>query len=400
MNFKIPVHQIRFYNFTFHIKINELQVVRSYVKFLSGCETLGHYVLYGPLEGTSQLSYNNRMNNLPAVTSQESLQVEALRGLQAEIPLNDFGLPTGIYRTDLLPFHDYQPNKANGTGASGESEDIPDGSRGSDLMVAPQVHPSNGKDEEVYRIAGFLPESLSRAYVPLQYDEGFPAFTNGSPFWGRLEYEPVDAFQAFQRYLEMNLGKPADPEDDEDHGRAASGTRSVSQLATQLHPDSDLLKMVDTYQGYYHLYYWGSRSHSYDLFRVAQYRKMQELRAVETQDEHYIQSRRLRSKLDAYFDDEENFWDMLTPKTAIDFHKHLTGLERISAGVPAGGPPTPEQTAGAGKPFEVHLRTIAQTNRGTVEGHTLLEDGDVLDKALEDPETTKLLQDIIIRSGG
>lgn len=363
------------------------------------------------------------MNNLPAVNakrSQESIQLEALRGLQAEIPLNDFGLPTGIYRTDLLPFHDYHPESrprtldhdtktvfeppktldhdtvtiTNSLGSPGESEDAPDGSRDGDLVVAPRVHPSE------YRIAGFEAHALARAYVPLQYDEGFPAFDNGSPFWGRLEYEPIDAFQAFQRYLQMNFGKPADPEDDDDHGKAAAGTRSVSQLASQLHPDSDLIKMVDTYQGYYHLYYWGSRSHAYDLFRVAQYRKMQELRAVETQDEHYVESRRLRSRLNQFFENEEDFWDMLTPKTAIDFHKHLTGLERISAGVPAGGPQTPEQAAGAGKPFEVILKTVAQTNRGTRDGHTIDEDGEVLDKALEDPATTELLQTLIIRHGG
>ena len=350
--------------------------------------------------------------------------MEALRGLQAEIPLNDFGLPTGIYRTDLLPFHDYHPGEARARpktlnhdnpvvfeppktldhdtvtvslGSLGESEGAPDGSRDGDLVVAPQVHPYVPQE---YRIAGFEAHALAKAYVPLQYDEGFPAFDNGSPFWGRLEYEPIDAFQAFQRYLEMNFGKPADPEDEDDHGKAASGTRSVSQLAAQLHPDSDLIKMADVYQGYYHLYYWGSRAHSYDLFRVAQYRKMQELRAVETQDEHYIESRRLRSRLNQFFENEEDFWDMLTPKTAIDFFKTLTGLERISAGVPAGGPQTPEQAAGAGKPFEVHLRTIAQTNRGTSDGHTLTEDGEVLDKALEDPATTELLQTLIIRHGG
>ncbi len=354
------------------------------------------------------------MNSQPAVTpktqmSQEMLQVEALRGLQAEIPLNDFGLPTGIYRTDLLPFHDYHPESRPKTldhdtttivdslGSSGESGDVSDGSRELATIKAPQVNPSISVG---YRIAGFPADALAKAYVPLQYDEGFPAFNSGSPFWSRLEYEPADAFQAFQRYLEMNLGRPSDPEDDDDHGKAATGTRSVSQLATQLHPDSNLIKMVDIYQGYYHLYYWGSRSHAYDLFRVAQYRKMQELRAVETQDEHYVKSRRLLSKLDSYFDNQEDFWDMLSPKVAIDFFKTLTGLERISAGVPAGGPQTADQAAEAGMPFEVILKTVAQTNRGTGIGHTVDEDGEVLDRALEDAATTELLQTLIIRQGG
>ncbi len=360
------------------------------------------------------------MNNLPAVTpnaeprSQESIQLEALRGLQAEIPLNDFNLPTGIYRTDLLPFHDYVPPNAlapNGKdlksrstgitdielGTPEESEDILDGSQDGSSAVAPQVRPP--QELMNYRIAGFPADALSRAFVPLQYDEGFPAFENGIPFWGRLEFEPTDAYQAFQRYLEMNLGVAADPEVDDDSGRPASGTRSISQLVATLHPDSNVLKMADTYQEYYHLYYWGSRAHSYDLYRVAQHRKMQELRAVETQDEHYVISRRLRAKLMQYFNDDENFWDMMTPKVGIDMLKTLIGVERVSAGIPAAGPQTPEQAANAGKPFEMVLQTVAQTNRTVGDGHTIDEDGEVLDNALDDPETVALLQRIIIRQG-
>lgn len=378
------------------------------------------------------------MNNLPAVPqsqSQEAIQVEALRGLQKEIPLNDFGLPTGIYRTDFLPFHDYKPDTipaplsgtesdmldyedlrsrprddmlpvedSNGLGSPGEFEDAPDGSRDGRSLMAPQVDPLDETTAtataEEYRIAGFPADALSKAFVPLQYDEGFPAFSNGSPFWSRLDFEPSDAFHAFQRYLEMNLGMPADREDEDDFGRAASGTRSISQLVAFLHRDSDLLAMASVYQEYYHLYYWNSRSHAYDLFRVAQYRKQQELRAVETQDEHYVQARRLKAKLMHYFDSEENFWEMLTPKVGVDFLKTLVGIERISSGMPAAGPQTAEQSAGAGTSLSVHLKTIAQTNRGTHDGHTIDEDGDVLDKALADPATTKLLQEIIIRSGG
>lgn len=352
------------------------------------------------------------MDNQTAVTSpktQESIQVEALRGLQREIPLNDFGLPTGIYRTDLLPFHDYHPkslasnghdSEADSLGPPEESEDAPDGSRDGNSHKALQVDPSTEVQTTEYRIAGFPADALGKAYVPLQYDEGFPAFENGSPFWGRLDFEPVDAFQAFQRYLEMNLGIPADPEDEDDFGRPASGTRSISQLAAALHRDSELLSAVATYQDYFHLYYWNSRSHAYDLFRVAQYRKMQELRAVETQDEHYVTSRRLRAKLMTYFDSQEDFWDMLTPKVGVDFLKTLVGLERISAGIPAAGPQTAEQAAGAGTSFELHLKTIANVNRGTNVGHTIDEEGKILDTALEDAATTELLQTLIIRQGG
>ena len=40
---------------------------------------------------------------------QPDFTVMAIRQLTAELPLNDFGLPTGIYRTDLLPYHEYIP---------------------------------------------------------------------------------------------------------------------------------------------------------------------------------------------------------------------------------------------------------------------------------------------------
>lgn len=365
--------------------------------------------------------YNNRMNSLPNQTqqSQEELQVEALRALQAEIPLNDFGLPTGIYRTDLLPFHDYRPHEhkqepemetphapatndadvtpliIDGTGSPEESEDSLVGSRCGDLMLAPQVGPS-----EDYRIAGFPAQALSNAYVPLQYDEGFPAFASGLPFWGRLEYEPSDAYQAFDRYLHMSLGRTADDEEDEYAGKAAPGTRSISTLATQLHPDSKLLDMARVYQAYYHLYYWGPRAHAFDLFSVAQHRKQQELRAIETQDEHYVEAKRIRHKLMRYFDNQVDFWDFMTPKVAIDFFKTITQLERISSGVPAAGPVSEAREGVGGQPFEVAFRTIAQTNRTTVAGTIMDEEGEILEKALEDPAVTEYLQELIIKSGG
>ncbi|KKN04034.1 hypothetical protein LCGC14_1101660 [marine sediment metagenome] len=378
------------------------------------------------------------MNSL-SNKSQEDLQVEALRALSAEIPLNDFGLPQGIYRTDLLPFHDYRPHEKPNSGndkshsliilddpcvsspddeetmenmkkwyevegrlgSPEEPEDTPDGSRVGNLIVAPQADPTEAEgNNEDYRIAGFPAQALSNAFVPLQYDEGFPAFASGLPFWGRLEYEPSDAYQAFDQYLHMSMGKNADRDEEEYNGEAAPGTRSLSTLVAQLHPDSKLLKMINVYQQYYHLYYWGPRAHAFDLFRVAQHRKQQELRAIETQDEHYVESKRLRHKLTAYFDDQENFWDFMTPKVAIDFFKTITQLERISSGVPAAGPMSEAREGAGGQPFEVAFRTIAQTNRSTAAGTTIDEEGKVLDKALEDPAVTEYLQELIIKTGG
>lgn len=346
-------------------------------------------------------------------------QVQAIRALTGEIPLNDFGLPTGIYRTDLLPYHEYQtpkpppqaadklPELLNGSGGVNGTTTIDHTDVQSDhsLTSVPQE-----TEPDVYRIAGFPAVSIHEAFMPLQFDEGFPAFLNGMPFWGRLEYEPADAYAAFQKYLQMSLGSPgtiqqddymADIDEDEYEydGTSASGTRNLSVLAADMFPDHQLLMMTQMFQEYFHLYYWGMRAHAYDLFRIAQHRTQQELRAVETQDEHYVQSRRLRHRLMKYMNDEEEFWDMMTPKTGIDMFKTITALERVSSGIPAGGPANEANESARGKPFEVTLRSVAQTNR-RVQTERVSDEEGVLDKALEDPNATEVLQELIIRTGG
>ncbi len=348
-------------------------------------------------------------------------QVQAIRTLSAEIPLNDFGLPTGIYRTDLLPYHDYKAPRSSAVASNGDGSDNGDGANGvndggvvidhsdiqSDLSLTSVPHETGEADEadvpDIYRIAGFPAHELHNAFMPLQFDEGFPAFENGQPFWSRLEYEPSDAFEAFQKYLQMSLGSPGTipsvEDDDTDYdGRSATGTRNISILVAGQFEDRQLLQMGQIYQQYFHLYYWGVRAHAYDLFRIAQYRTQQELRMVETQDEHYVQTRRLRHRLMQYFNNEEEFWDMMTPKTGIDMFKTVTSLERISAGLPAGGPANEASEANRGRPFEVTLRSVAQTNR-RIRDVNVDEEGEVLDRALEDPETTEILQELIIKTG-
>lgn len=358
----------------------------------------------------------------------EDYIVFALRQLTAELPMNDFGLPTGIYRTDLLPFHEYVP-PGSSTGsdkevdeAEADTVDMPepdalapsievsadafsllsgDGDGLPDMIVPARVEkevPSKAVGE--YRIAGFPAASLQTAFVPLQYDEGFPAFEDGRPFWGRLDFEPGDAYLMFQRYLMMSFGRAADPEDEDDFGIAAQGTRSIAQLVHQTGgnlTDDQVLRMIEKLKSYYHLHYWGLRTKSYDLFRVTEYQQKQELRAIETQDDHYVQSRKLRARLSQYMDDDEDFWDMMTPAVAIKLHEHLTKLERISAGVPAAGPQTKDGEGS--RSFEMAFRTIAQdhTDSSAGDGATIDQEGHVLDKALEDPNATKILQELIIR---
>lgn len=390
---------------------------------------------------------SSALNNYPSTQSAPlslSLVAQATKSLARELPLNDFGLPTGIYRADLLPMHEYDPNyqvfgsvgedaalstetmqdvapesyassvmsqavtddsvsqlldiEAPGDSSpadpflllSGQGDGLPDVYRPTQNSEVPVT--TNGVP---YRIAGFPAKSLASAFVPLHYDEGFPAFDSGQAFWQRLSYEPPDAYLAFERYLQLSFGGEAN----DTNAAAASGTRALSSLVLLMQPqlsDEQLLSLTNKYQEYYHVYYWGLRARAYDLFRVTQYRQQQEIRALETQDDHYIQSRKLRSRLTEYMDSEEDFWDLMTPKVAIDMFKQLTTLERISAGVPAAGPAVDSDARG--QTFEVAFRTTAQKHAGeSLRGDILNEDGVVLDKALEDPATIEILQELIIK---
>jgi len=366
---------------------------------------------------------------------------DVMRDLVGELPLNDFGLPTGIYRSDLLPFHLYDSTPTQELPETVVEQDPPEllplipaaesapaasahaapegppvdpfallsglGDGLPDMMNRPKDRDRNIVVKPIiplgdYRIAGFPADELQKAFMPLQYDEGFPAFENGSSFWHRLPFEPQDAYQVFERYMMMSFGRMADREDEDDCGESAAGTRSLGMLLTQLHPTADdtkLLMLSDKFKEYYHLYYWGLRIRSYDLFRVTQHRQQQEIRAIETQDDHYLNSRRMRARLETYMDEDEDFWDMMTPKTAIDMHKHLTSLERISAGVPASGPQ--QKDSEGGKSFEMEFRTVAQSQRGDSGDGTLIsEEGEILDQVLDDPLAVEVLQKLIIRTGG
>lgn len=271
--------------------------------------------------------------------------------------------------------------------------------------------PTENSPIQEYRIAGFPSAAIQVAFVPLMYDEGFPTFDTGKSFWQQLPYEPQDAYLTFERFLLMAQGvAPSYDEASEeaDEGIAASGTRSIEALVAQMNisgqmSDQEILIMADKWRTYSHLYYWGLRTRAYDLFRVVQYRHQQELRAIETHDDHYIQARTLRARLMKYMGDEQEFWELMTPKIGIDMLKTLTQLERISVGLPAAGPmPANANTDNrAGQSLEMTFKTVAQTHAGDLGGGSIIdEEGSLLDVALDDPQTTQILQQLIIRTGG
>lgn len=380
------------------------------------------------------------------MNAQEDQQLTAIKALKQEIAINDYGLPVGIYRLDMLPFHNYDPSfiaqaqtnlleSSSGMEAHsspGHEDDINEdddefldiSDEDSSILDSYDTHDEVDVDLGVlagsdasslqpaiileHRTAGFLTEDLRHSFMPLEYTEGFPSFANGDPFWLQMIYEPADAYHAFHRYLQMSATLPADTPSFvntsaialKKQAAGATGFRSIALLASQMHPDdAGLLEFQQKLKLWSELYYWEWRAKAYDHFRVARHRQQQELRAIETQDSHYNMARRITAKLMQYIDTDEDFMDQMTPKVAFDGLKLATALERVSAGLPASGP-LREDAEGNVRvtSMEMTMRRIGQSSKAGGEEELIQEDGSaLLTRALQSPEELAVLQEMILR---
>jgi len=384
-----------------------------------------------------------RANTTPEVLDYNQLtpqtQLEAFKLLAGQIPLNEYGLPLGIYRPDMLPWHEfntrsfYVEQAKQSTLAHIGLAHLP---QAAPILSAPQeagtemislqplqqpLQPAT--DEGValneatltvtpnHCVAGFPSHMLQVAVVSIAYQEGFPTLPSGAAFWQQLDFESPEAFASFQQYLMMPL-HDATPEDadtplselntssgDIKGVMDAGGARSLYSLAATLSQGEgteNVLMQAQRLQEYFTYNYWPQRAKAFDMFRVVQFRKMQEVRAIELQNDHYIKSNRLFAQLMQYFESEEDFWDMLTPKVAIDMLKVVSGMQRLSSGLPAGAPKgTPQEE---GTSVEVMYRTIAQEQQThTVVAGTDADNKQLLANTLSDPTLTNLAQELIIK---
>ena len=277
----------------------------------------------------------------PRAVSAFSGRLQFLEKLTAELPTNEFGLPLGIYRLDLIP---NEPTR----------------------------------------------EELRNAFVPLTYNEGFPAFADGRPLWSHLPFEPAEAFQAFDGYLRLPL-------------YTGSGSRSLFDLtanANDLGIPNNIIE-PEALQHFYFGYFWDYRVKAYDMWSTASRRKAQEIRAVETLDSHYFKSRALMKRLMQYLEDEEEFWDLMTPKVAIDFYNKLVATQRISAGLNTtggnGSRGSNSDESNEGASVEILFRNLAQQNADAREGITIDQSNEALQQALDDPQTAEMAQELIIK---
>ena len=329
--------------------------------------------------------------------------VSAVRDLGVHVPKNEFGLPSGIFRPDLLPV-----NK-----------------RVADENVLTQVQ---GQAQNL--IAGFTPSDLDNAFEPIYYDEGFPTQPSGLPFWEILNYEPARDFQYFSDYLK--LGYPTTPtggegvpkseakakakSDNHNEVQNGGGVRSLHTLALVLQAEASATttvtsveKLLEELASKAVLFYWHQRARAYDLYRVVRYKQQQELRGLELNNNHHAVAARWFKNLEEYIGDKEEFWEMLTPKVAVDFLGRLVSMQRVAVGLPANGPPNAAQNDG-GQSLEFHFKQVAakesadlremvvQTGADVQAGSSReAEDAQIIEKILSDANATQQMQEIVIR---
>lgn len=265
-----------------------------------------------------------------------STRGDIIRQLSRGIPSNDFGLPVYYYRTDLLD------------------------------MVSLQTLGRTTQDE------------LDVAVEPLQYNDGYPTFANGAPFWAQMPHEPRPNFILFQRYLELS---------------ELEGIRLLDTLAHQEH--MELATLLD----YSLEYLWSARARAYDLFIVAAEAKRREALTRKTEKGHFNAAEKLLAPLVAKFEDPEFLekLDTLDPKELVDIAETLMKIQRLSLGLTGqNASSTQKDLATPGSSVEVILKQLTKNSGSQASGGASIMDR--LGALMQDEHTALNAQEIIIRA--
>ena len=387
-------------------------------------------------------------------------KLEVIKAVSERIPMNSLGLPEGFYRPDMLP--DSLNSIANGGiggnhDVAGETQHSIDSTQDTNLTepLLPSIKSTpdagtadelsasdaNGVEAEGGEIlapslvipsreiespnrsletplvgtggaAGMDRRTLMAAFVPLSYDEGFPTLPSGRPFWEQLEFEPLNAYNAFRAYLAqgrtgarqlftlddfLNKQQAADEKakENDDIDDPLCDPNLYDPTAIHVDTINANIGAIQALTEFFHLYYWNLRSRSYDLFRAVVARRTREERALSIESTHYIRAEALLNRLYMAMNDDE-FFDQLTPKAMIDLYKELTRVMRISSGLPGSGPlenQAPQQTS-----VELILREASQ---GYIADDGKGNEADyarhVRDSILSDPKMAHAAQELIIR---
>lgn len=349
-----------------------------------------------------------------------SYRARLVRQYGARIPTTGEGLITGYYRSDLLPHSDpgLQLGHSAGTEIQGSGGAVLGQDVDPDDLDGMENAPTQAETQAETQPAEVLPkkeimgsaadgrghttgtddaiaQALRYAYVELNFDHGYPAHPDGMPFWLKMSFESGFAFACFQIYLESGEQGPREL-------HALSTSEELLNIARQQTGNADLAPAQLNFmmQEYFILHFWYARAKAFDLYKETAFRHQRLRRQVSTEDKHFSMAAGLLEKLSTYFA-SARFLDEMTPKAALDAFSKLVAIQRVSIGLPAGGPlpvnQQPEATS-----FEMIMRNVAQKqgvksspNEGFGAGtsHTR----DMLEQILQDPNAAANLQEVIIR---
>jgi hypothetical protein len=261
-------------------------------------------LLYGELVSpTIRDEQLRRTFSCPINFSSAPTRAGMLAQLQAQTPINSYGLPTLYYRADLI-----------------------------DADHLRRLHDA-GQIAELNRFLDTAAESLN-------YTEGFPTQANGMPFWEKLPAETDIEFNWFTKYLALG----------------ASGVRHLSRLVRE---GIDLLAAQEASN----LHYWPARAKSYDMFLQVSAQKRDQARILAITDSHYRKAELLAAKVMERFETPEHLESMLehmTAKQGIEILEKLFGIQRVSVGLSKSGETSTKNPTPANASVESLMQRIAK----------------------------------------
>jgi hypothetical protein len=301
-------------------------------------------------------------------------RVDIIQSAMRTVPLNPLGLPEWLYRADMISPYSVLKGAILSQEAALQLKAINrarqraslDGSGGTNSRGS-NTRPPHLHDGSLYGADdpspswGSLPLNLGNstlildqgalhaAQLVLNWDEGFPTLPDGRPMWHRMDFEPMDAYYAFEAYLHLGksgarqasmvaleeasahrilgartvngntdgtapsagmqerLGRPPLAHEPEG-GRGGSGPttsgpdyqglpgrdESIRELASLADSPKKLLADVQEWRV---MYFWAARAKAYDLFFLISRQRNRNLAAFELESDHLALARRLRNKV-------------------------------------------------------------------------------------------------------
>jgi hypothetical protein len=268
------------------------------------------------------------------VLPQNATRGETIRHLSNTIPSNDYGLPLFYIRSDLI---DWTHIDAYG-------------------------HVSYDQVEAASEL--------------LQYHDGYPTVSSGSPFWSQLKHEPQKEHLLFKAFLDL---------DEND------GIRLIDNLAANENLPLQTIREMSLE------YYWSARARSYDLFVVAAEAKRREVRTRKTEDSHFTVAGGILQAVVDRVNDEPDLIKQMDAKDLFDLFEQMVKVQRLSLGLTGANASTNNGLPmNPGQSVELILRSLTKNVGLSGESQDNLHSRLAL--LMGDENTALVAQELVIRA--